>query len=104
MGIHAANHMKGSKPWTIFYEDEASLIADMLQTKSDPKKHTLWKLVKGYEYIESFKRYYDKNGCLTEKQMVQLKRMAGSVFLNVHGDVYYEKVGAWTQSKENCAN
>lgn len=45
---------------------------------------TYWKLCKGYEFLDSFKKYCQKNGCLTEKQMIQLKRLAGEVYKNVH--------------------
>ena len=72
-----------SVKWTELYESEGALIADMLKTKSNPKEVPYWRLVKGYEYIESFKRYYAKNGKLTDKQMVQLKRLAKNVHENV---------------------
>ena len=72
------------KTWTDFYNNEQELIDDMMLTLSDEKTAYYHQLVKGYEYINSFKRYYKKNGCLTEKQMVQLKRLAGEVYKNVH--------------------
>lgn len=40
--------------------------------------------MKEYEYIEGFKHYYAKYGVLTDKQMTQLKRLAGEVYKNVH--------------------
>lgn len=70
--------------WTDFYNSEGELIQDMLRTCSDAHTALYWQLVKGYEYIESFKRYYAKNGTLTDKQMIQLKRLAGEVYKNVH--------------------
>lgn len=70
--------------WTDFYNSEGELIQDMLRTCSDAHTALYWQLVKGYEYIESFKRYYAKYGVLTDKQMTQLKRLAGEVYKNVH--------------------
>lgn len=82
-----------AKKWTDYYETEEALLQDMLLTKSDVNKCLYYSLVRGYEYIESFKRYYAKNGRLTEKQMTQLKRLAGNVYRNVHqnnGLGYYD--------------
>lgn len=74
--------------WTDFYKTEDALVQDMLLTKSDVDKCPYFSLVKGYEFIHSFKRYYGKNGRLTPKQMTQLKRLAGEVYYNVHGTYY----------------
>lgn len=80
--------------WTNFYNSEQELINDMLAAKSDVNSVPYYQLVKGYEYIDSFKKYYGKNHKLTEKQMVQLKRLAGEIFKNVHGESeYYKKSG-----------
>lgn len=70
--------------WTDFYNTEQELIDDMLLTKSDVKNNYYSQLVKGYEYIESFKKYYSEHGCLTDRQMTQLKRLAHEVHKNVH--------------------
>jgi len=70
--------------WSDFYNSEEELIEDMLLCISDATNNLYWKLVKGYEYIESFKKYYRKNGCLTEKQMIQVKRLAGEIHKNVY--------------------
>ena len=70
--------------WTDLYDSEEELLNDMMRTYSDPDTAYHWKLVKGYGYIDSFKKYYTKNGKLTEKQMTQLKRMAKDVYRNVH--------------------
>lgn len=76
--------MKTSVKWTDLYSSEEELINDMLLTKSNVKEYPYCQIVKGYEFIESFKRYYAKNHELTEKQMVQLKRLAKEIFRNVH--------------------
>ena len=72
------------KTWTDFYDNEQELINDMMLAYTDKNTAYYHKLVKGYEYIGSFQKYYNKNGCLTEKQMTQLKRLAGEVYKNVH--------------------
>lgn len=76
--------MTGSKSWKTFYDSEEELILDMLKAKSDEKTTLYHELVRGWVYVESFKKYYKKNGKLTDKQMVQLKRMAYSIYSNVH--------------------
>ncbi len=70
--------------WNELYESEEQLIEDMMKTKSDPDKYPIHQLVKGYGYIESFKKYYQKHGQLTEKQMTQLKRLAVSIYSNLY--------------------
>ena len=78
----------GKKTWNDIYNNEQELLDDMMQTWSNinkvPYKVSYNALVRGYEYIESFKRYYLKNGKLTDKQMTQLKRMASEIYKNVH--------------------
>lgn len=69
--------------WNEIYNSEEALIADMLKTKSDVNTVPYYQLVKGYEYIESFKKYYTKHGMLTEKQLTQLKRLAENIKRNV---------------------
>lgn len=63
---------------------EQELIDDMMLTLSDDRTAYYHQLVKGYQYIESFKKYYQKHGMLTDKQMTQLKRLAPEVYKNVH--------------------
>ena len=73
-----------STKWTDIYNSEEELLQDMLKTKSNPNTTYYHQLVKGYEYIESFKAYYQKYGHLTEKQMIQLKRLAPEIHKNVY--------------------
>lgn len=70
--------------WTDLYNNEQELIDDMMLTYTDENTVYYYKLCKGYVYLNSFKKYYQKNGCLTEKQMTQLKRLAKEVHKNVH--------------------
>ena len=70
--------------WNELYETEQQLIDDMMKTKSNPDKYHHYELVRGYGYIENFKKYYKKNGKLTDKQMTQLKRLAPSIYSNLY--------------------
>ena len=74
--------------WNDYYKTESDLIDAMLQSKSNPENYQRYQLVKGYIYIESFKKYYLKNGNLTDKQMTQLKRMAGEIYKNLNWECY----------------
>ena len=74
--------------WNELYKNETELINAMLQAKSDSQKFYPYQLVKGYTYIESFKKHYEKNGNLTERQLTQLKRMAGEIYKNLNWDCY----------------
>ena len=74
--------------WNELFKNETELINAMLQTKSDRQKFYPYQIVKGYEYIESFKKHYEKNGNLTERQLTQLKRMAGEIYKNLNWDCY----------------
>ena len=42
------------------------------------------KVCKGYEFIKGFRKYYNKNGSLTEKQITQLKRLASEIAYHVY--------------------
>ena len=74
--------------WNDYYKTESELINAMLQSKSNPENYQRYQLVKGYEYIESFKKYYKNNGNLSEKQILQLKRMAGNIYKNLNWECY----------------
>lgn len=72
--------------WNELYNNEQELIEEMLLTKSDPQITPLPYLVKGYEYINGFKKYYKEHGALTEKQLTQLKRLASAIYNHLHYD------------------
>ena len=63
--------------WNDLYKNEQELIKAMMKAETNPYKPN-W--VKGYEYVKSFQEYYKKNGCLTDKQMTQLKRLASEIY------------------------
>jgi len=69
----------GQISWNQLFDSEQELITKMLECETEKGF-----VPKGYEYIGSFKRYYKKNGCLTPKQLTQLKRLAKSVYAFVN--------------------
>lgn len=64
--------------WNELYDTEQEMINDMC--KIDYTKYYINSMLKGYEYLGSFKKYYLKNGFLTSKQITQLKRLASSLY------------------------
>ena len=72
--------------WDKIFESEDELIEAMFNEKVEVDEKTTpnWRLCIGYEYIKSFKEYYEKNGTLTEKQMRQLKRLAGEIAYRIY--------------------
>lgn len=66
--------------WDQLFDSEGELIAKMLECKTEKGL-----VPKGYGYIDSFKRYYKRHGCLTPKQLTQLKRLAKAVYAFVNG-------------------
>lgn len=73
-----------SVKWDSLYDSESQLIDDMMKTNSAPNLPP-YKLVRGYDYINSFKRVIDSGNTLSPAQMRQLKRLACDIFINVHG-------------------
>ena len=74
LNLHHCGLVKFS--WNELYDTEEELIHDMFNEKI----HTdgLSKC-KGYEYIKSFRTYHNAHNNLTEKQIKQLKRLAGEI-------------------------
>lgn len=65
--------------WNEIYDSEEELINDMFSEKVKTSNTYYYNLCKGYEFINGFRKYYSQHGCLTEKQMVQLKRLASEI-------------------------
>ena len=72
--------------WNEIYDTEGELIKDLFSEKvlTDKDTNLQHKICKGYEYIKSFRKYYQKNGMLTEKQITQLKRLASEIAYHVY--------------------
>lgn len=83
--IEAAN--AGIKPckWDEIFDTEEELIEAMFDERVivDPSKPS-YMVCRGYEYIKSFRAYYEKHKCLTDKQMTQLKRLAVPIAFRVY--------------------
>ena len=72
--------------WDEIYDTEEELIDDLFSEKvlTDEDTSFMCKVCKGYEFIKGFRKYYNKNGSLTEKQMTQLKRLASEIAYHVY--------------------
>ena len=72
--------------WDEIYDTEEELINDLFSEKvlTDEDTSLMYKVCKGYEFIKGFRKYYKKNGSLTEKQMTQLKRLASEIAYHVY--------------------
>ena len=72
--------------WDEIYDTEEELINDLFSEKvlTDEDTSLTYKICKGYEFIKGFRKYYKKNGSLTEKQMTQLKRLASEIAYHVY--------------------
>lgn len=70
--------------WCEIYDTEEELIKAMFDEKVIVENAPLYKMCRGYEYIKSFRRYYEKNNCLTPKQMTQLKRLASQIAYRIY--------------------
>ena len=72
--------------WDKIYDTEEELIDDLFSEKvlTDEDTSLMYKVCKGYEFIKGFRKYYKKNGSLTEKQMTQLKRLASEIAYHVY--------------------
>ena len=68
-----------SLKWTDIYDTEQEIIDDMMQLDANPDNKPMHKLVRGYEFIQSFQRRLEKGIELSDKQIVQLKRLAPSI-------------------------
>lgn len=69
--------------WNELYKTEQELIDDMMKCKT--QEFNPLNNVKGYVYVDGFKKYYTNHGKLTEKQMTQLKRLASAIHFHVRG-------------------
>lgn len=82
---HSRMNTKSFK-WDSIFDTEEELIEALFHEKvyTDEDKVPMHKWCGGYEYIKGFRKYYKKNGKLTEKQMVQLKRLASEIAYHIY--------------------
>lgn len=72
--------------WNEIYDTEEELIKDLFSEKVLTDEDTTFthKMCRGYDFIKGFRKYYRKNGTLTERQMTQLKRLASEIAYHVY--------------------
>lgn len=77
---------KATCKWKDIYDTEEELIKDLFNGKvlTDEDTSISYKICKGYEYIKSFRKFYNKNTYLTPKQISQLKRLAYAIAYNIY--------------------
>lgn len=82
---HAGINSKPVK-WDSIFDTEEELIKALFHEKiyTDKDNVPMSKRCRGYEYIKGFRNYYKKNGRLTEKQMIQLKRLASEIVYQIY--------------------
>ena len=69
--------------WNQVYDSEEELISDMMKVDTSENLPS-YKMVKGYAFIQSFQRQIQNGKTLSEKQMVQLKRLACNIAHNLY--------------------
>ena len=84
--IHSSRAGIKKCKWNEIYDTENELIKDLFSEKvlTNEDTNLQYKICKGYEYIKSFRKYYQKKGTLTEKQLTQLKRLASEIAYHVY--------------------
>ena len=81
-----AGGWKEKTHWDEIYDTEEELIHDLFHKKilTDEDTSLSYKWCKGYEYIKGFRKYYKKHNTLTEKQILQLKRLAFEIAFHIY--------------------
>lgn len=86
--LEKSHSRMNTKPvkWDSIFDTEAELLQALFheKVKTPDDKVPMFKWCKGYEYIKGFRKYYKKHGKLTEKQMVQLKRLASEIAYHIY--------------------
>lgn len=90
---------KGSLKWYDIYNSEELMVWDMLRVHSDPGLSE-YSTVRGYEYINSFKKYFLLHKSLTEKQMNVLKKY---LFVEIAYNLYCSGGRDFGNNKANCS-
>lgn len=64
--------------WTEIYNSESEILEDLkvIHIPNKEESHRIYTLYKGYEFIHSFAKQVQNGKSLTEKQMIQCKRLA----------------------------
>ena len=71
--------------WSDIYDTEDELIKDMFNDKLVIDENApVYKICRGYEYIRGFRKYFEKNHELIDKQLRQLKRLASEIAFHIY--------------------
>lgn len=89
----------GSLKWYDIYSSEELMVWDMLRVHSDSWLSE-YSTVRGYEYINTFKKYFLLHKRLTEKQMNVLKKY---LFIEIAYNLYCSGGRNFENTKENCS-
>ena len=85
---HLYNVRSGINPikWDDIFDTEEELIQALFHEKiyTDEDNVPMHKWCRGYDFIKGFRRYYNKHGKLTDKQMTQLKRLASGIAFKIY--------------------
>ena len=90
---------KGNLKWYDIYSSEELLIWDMLRVHSVPEL-SKYITVRGYDYINSFKKYFLLYKSLTEKHMSVLKK---HLFLEIAYNLYCSSCKDFGNDRANCS-
>lgn len=74
--IPADKRISGKVNWKCVFETEQDIINALMNIYVPANRQPHTNLFIGYEYIYSFATYVQKGGTLSEKQMIQAKRLA----------------------------
>jgi hypothetical protein len=82
---HSGNNLKPFK-WDMIFDNEEELLDALFNSKiyTDEDDVYMYKWCRGYGFIKGFRKYYRKHGKLTDKQMIQLKRLACELAYNIY--------------------
>ena len=69
--------------WNEIYDSEQELIDDLMKVNASTAQPS-YKIPMGYVYIDGFQNRISKGLPLTDKQMLQLKRLASSIAFNLY--------------------
>lgn len=97
----SAQHQSGtgSLKWYDIWDSEEHMIWDMLRVHSNPELFG-YSTVRGYEYINSFKKYFLLYKRLTEKQINVLK---SHLFIEIAYNLYCNKGKEFMNDKTHCS-
>ncbi|WP_297419713.1 hypothetical protein [Clostridium sp.] len=92
--------------WEQYYKSESELIQALLKVNTKVYKK-LSSYLKGYEFLEGFQNYYNKNGFLSDRQIYTLKKLLAeniykyNKYGHIEGNKFYYEIGINGATGEN---